>query len=238
MTFITLHVKKTGIKVQLVDFADPQGGKSPSDRFAAVLKSRVRRYLNEKNDITNASEFVNACLSYGGTPDVKVSECRLLAETNSTVQLRLPGITSYNNFKFEKDGVLAYPTWAVGDGKFFPFKDLKFGEKYRILDCEEQTNFMHEWTQKKLLSKEMKSTNTIKLKGEEPKPKLKSSVLFECNEEGCIKKFLKYSNLIHHLASGEHVRKPEQYLLKDAAIRLYHSKTGTHRKSRNGFFAA
>ena len=90
--------KKTGIEVQRVGFFDPQGGKSPCDRFAAVLKSRVRRYLNEKNDITNASEFVNACHSYGGTPGVKVSECRLLAETNSTAQFRFPGITSYNNF--------------------------------------------------------------------------------------------------------------------------------------------
>ena len=75
-----------------------------------------------------------------------------------------------------------------------------------------------------MISKEIKSIQTTKIKQKETKPKLKSSVLFECNEEGCIKKFLKYSNLIQHLASRKHVRKPERYLLKDTAIRLYHSK--------------
>ena len=43
--------KKTGIEVQRIDFSDPQGGKSPCDRFVAVLKPRVQRYLNEKNVI-------------------------------------------------------------------------------------------------------------------------------------------------------------------------------------------
>ena len=70
----------------------------------------------------------------------------------------------------------------------------------------------------------MKSTRTIKMMGNEANSRLKSSVLFECNEEGCIKRFLKCSTLIHHLASDKHVRKPEQSLLKDTAIRLYHSK--------------
>ena len=80
---------------------------------------------------------------------------------------------------------------------------------------------MHKWTQKKLLSKEMKSIHITNIQEEEAKSKLKSFVLFQCNGEDCIKQFHKYDNLIHYLALGRHVRKPEQYLLKDTAIRLY-----------------
>ena len=217
--------KNTGITVQRVDFSDPQGGKSPCDRFAAVLKTNVRRYLNEKNDVTNASEFVNACRSNGGIVGVKVSESRLILESNSTVQFKFPGVTNYNNFKFEKDGILAHRAWNVGAGKFFPFKDLKSGQKNNKLDCEQQSGFIHEWAKKKeAVLKATKIAIMTKSKDKEKDFKLKSSVLFECSEEGCIKKFLNYNNLVHHLATGNHVRKPERRLLTDTAMQLYQSK--------------
>lgn len=38
-----LMEKETGIKVQRVDFNDPQGGKGPCDRKAATIKAHVRR---------------------------------------------------------------------------------------------------------------------------------------------------------------------------------------------------
>ncbi|CAF2137306.1 unnamed protein product [Rotaria magnacalcarata] len=82
---------------------------------------------------------------------------------------------------------------------------------------------MHEWTEKKEMA--LKPIKTITMaKSREKESKLKSSVLFECNEEGCINKFLKYNNLVHHLATGKHVRKPAKHLLKDTAIQLYKSK--------------
>ena len=63
-----------------------------------------------------------------------------------------------------------------------------------------------------------------KSKDKEKDFKLKSSVLFECSKQGCIKKFLNYNNLVHHLATGNHVRKPERHLLIDTAMQLYQSK--------------
>ena len=58
------HVsERTGISIIRIDFCDPQGGKGPCDRYAAVIKSNVRRYLNENHNVTTASEFVEACES-------------------------------------------------------------------------------------------------------------------------------------------------------------------------------
>lgn len=90
---------KTGIEVLLVDFSDPQGGQSPSDRFEAVFKSNVRRYLNEKKDVTDTSLFFKACRSNAEIFSVKVSEYRLPVESNTNVLFRFSGITNSTNFK-------------------------------------------------------------------------------------------------------------------------------------------
>ena len=61
------HVSvRTGISTRPIDFCDPQGGKGPYDRYAAVIKSNVHRYLNENHNVTTASEFVEACHSHKG----------------------------------------------------------------------------------------------------------------------------------------------------------------------------
>jgi len=53
----------TGIKVQRVDFSDPQGGKGPCDRKAATIKAHVLRYINEGHDVVTADDFKEAMLS-------------------------------------------------------------------------------------------------------------------------------------------------------------------------------
>lgn len=52
--------KETGIWIKSINFCDPQGGKGPCDRLAAVIKCSIRRFVNEKNNCTNAVEFLAA----------------------------------------------------------------------------------------------------------------------------------------------------------------------------------
>ena len=68
---------KTDIVIKRIDFCDPQGGKGPCDRYAAVIKSNVRRCLNENHNVTTASEFVEACHSYKGVKGVFAFDCRI-----------------------------------------------------------------------------------------------------------------------------------------------------------------
>ncbi|CAF4144347.1 unnamed protein product, partial [Rotaria magnacalcarata] len=51
---------ETGIWIKSIDFCDPQSGKGPCDRIAAVVKCSIRRFVNEKNNCTNAIEFLTA----------------------------------------------------------------------------------------------------------------------------------------------------------------------------------
>jgi hypothetical protein len=56
--------KETGVWIKSIDFSDPQGGKGPCDRLAAVIKCSIRRFINEKNNCTNAVEFLVASSKY------------------------------------------------------------------------------------------------------------------------------------------------------------------------------
>ena len=58
-------LRRAAVEVQPVNLLDSQGGILLCDRFAVVLESNIRRFLNEKKDITNAFKFVNPCRSHG-----------------------------------------------------------------------------------------------------------------------------------------------------------------------------
>jgi hypothetical protein len=40
--------KETGIWIKSINYCDPQSGKGPCDRMAAVIKCSIRRFINEK----------------------------------------------------------------------------------------------------------------------------------------------------------------------------------------------
>ena len=46
---------KSGIQIRRINFYDPQGSKGPCDRYAAVIESHVRCFLNEKHNVTTAA---------------------------------------------------------------------------------------------------------------------------------------------------------------------------------------
>ena len=62
-----------GIRVERVDFSDPQGGKGACDRKAATVKAHVRRFINEGHNVATAREFHDAMLSHRGINGVRVA---------------------------------------------------------------------------------------------------------------------------------------------------------------------
>ncbi|CAF4596915.1 unnamed protein product, partial [Didymodactylos carnosus] len=140
--------KNTGITITRIDFSDPQGGKAACDRFAAVIKSHIRRYLNEENDVTTAEQFVNASRSYGGVKNVSVVECRL-SPIDEKIKFKLPGITSFNNFELDASSIRVHRAWQIGDSKKLLKKDfLRQTPKISILDCVKSPN-CNDWSNSK-----------------------------------------------------------------------------------------
>lgn len=104
----------------MILFITPLG---PSDRFASVIKSHVRRYLNEKHDVTNAEQFVEACQSYGGVKYVNVVECRF-RQQHGTAKFRFEKVKRFRNFIFQRDGIRAHRAWNIGEGLLFSYANL------------------------------------------------------------------------------------------------------------------
>ncbi|CAF1494038.1 unnamed protein product [Didymodactylos carnosus] len=74
-------------------------------------------YLNQKHNITNAAEFVEAVHSYEGVKGVQAYECSLIRNPKPT-KVTFPKITFVNNFGFEHDGIRVHRAWNVGVGLY------------------------------------------------------------------------------------------------------------------------
>lgn len=127
------HLKESGIKIERVDFSDPQGGKGPCDRKAATIKSHVRRYLNEGNDVTTPEQLYNAMTSNGGISGVRVV---LLDNANMTVSMaecNLKGVNSLNNFRYKEErNLVVWKSYNIGDGKEVPWSSVESKLFYAI----------------------------------------------------------------------------------------------------------
>ena len=127
---------ETNIRIQRIDFCDPRGGKGPCDRYAPIIKSHVRRFLNEKHNVTTAAEFVEATFSNEGIRGVYTYEARL-NELIDARPFQLPKIGLTNNFSLEPYGVHVHRSWKVGSGKFFPFSKTDRPDKMSSIVCSD-----------------------------------------------------------------------------------------------------
>ncbi|XP_063436619.1 uncharacterized protein LOC134718051 [Mytilus trossulus] len=115
------------VQCKRMDFADPQGGKSICDRKAAHVKSYIRRYVNEGNDVCTAMDFKNALMK---SNIKKVSVVVALQPPKSDSKkkeptvFKLPKITTVNNFSFKNGGVQVWRQYGIGQGCHIPAVDM------------------------------------------------------------------------------------------------------------------
>ena len=125
---------ESSIQIRRIDFCDPQGSKSPCDRYAAVIKSHVRRFLNEKHNVTTAAKFVEAIDSNEGVRGVYAYEARL-DKQSSDPPPKLVKISLLNNFSLDSTGIHMHRAWKVGDGKPIPFTKLEQPKSISTITC-------------------------------------------------------------------------------------------------------
>ena len=124
---LSLHEigKRTGITPLRYDFSDPQSGKDICDRKTAPMKSHIRRWVNEKNDVLTALDMKTALESHGGLKGCRIAVVKIdpVAESASPPN-KIPGISLLNNFAFTKNGIRVWRAYNVGLGKVLLYKDL------------------------------------------------------------------------------------------------------------------
>ncbi|CAF1548365.1 unnamed protein product [Adineta ricciae] len=220
--------EKTGIMIQRFDFCDPQGGKGPCDRYAAVIKSNVRRYLNENHNVTTAYEFVEACRSYKGVRGVFASEYRIgLRDSEKRKKSTIAQITNYFNFQYQSQGLLVHRSWNIGSGLFIPW--LRLNREQPILDLISNTTekLVHEWveTRQKFHDEEICVDDYDEQNEEFLSIPYMRKRIYTCDvEPGCISEFMTFGRYMNHIVIGSHKRKTEKLSFKDTAMKMYHTK--------------
>ncbi len=134
----------TGIKIQRIDFSDPQGGKGAADRLAATCKSHVRIFINEGNDVTTADQLKDALLSHGGVEGVRVVSMETIQDLPSEDDSRkIPAISKLNDFEFIADAITAWRAYGIGEGKEITVEKTSSGtyKEYMLVFCV----FVYEW---------------------------------------------------------------------------------------------
>ena len=82
--------------------------------------------------MTNAKQFVEACLSYNGIKNVNVVECRF-KPIHQTANFCMDNIKKFRNFAFERHGIRVYRAWDIGEGLFLPYNQLIHSVRYCII---------------------------------------------------------------------------------------------------------
>jgi hypothetical protein len=112
--------KRVGIQVERYDYSEPQHGKDLCDRILCPLKTSIRKFCNEGNDLTTAAQMRYALKERpvkGTTASLNIVN----AEANKLEVKKFEGYSAFYNFCFECDGVRVWKAYGIGDGKLIPY---------------------------------------------------------------------------------------------------------------------
>ena len=93
-----------------------------------VLKSHMRRFLKEGNDVKTASDMKTAIESYGGVKGCYAAVCQVQPSAQTMTKYTMTGIQALNNFSYENRGLRMWRAYGIGPGKFYSADQLaRFG---------------------------------------------------------------------------------------------------------------
>ena len=213
MSTINSTSKRTGIEVTRYDFSDPQAGKDLCDRKIAPCKQRLRNYVSENNDIETAEDVKNALESPPGIAGTRVAVCKIDASKMSAAvgNNKIPGITRYNNFSFEADGMRVWQAYGVGEG--MKIKELE--SKQDVSGLERVGEWSHEAMRVQPKKSKAKSKNC------EGDP----TSTYSCLEPACILTFTSLEDADQHMDTERHVMLPANECVYDTIRRQWASTT-------------
>ena len=133
--------ERVGIRIFRYDFSDPQAGKDVCDRRIATLKSHMRRFINEGNDINTANDMKVAIESYGGVKGCYATVAEIQDSFQSMTKHSMTGIQALNNFLFESAGLRAWKACNVGTGRFFSLAQIRSMVLHKVPQVSK--NFSH-----------------------------------------------------------------------------------------------
>ncbi|XP_013404412.1 uncharacterized protein LOC106169495 [Lingula anatina] len=236
------------ITISRADFSDPQGGKSICDRRAAHIKSTVRKYVNEGNDVRTASQFLEA-VKNSNSSNISLISATPPPSSPSNVsilkQCHLKNISNYYNFQFSSNGIKIWKQHNIGEGQYILVDkcihvnstELKEIVVVDSFSRERRANQVHDRkAESATVSYATQSPHKEQNQQEESQEDCTGG-LFTCPEPNCITTFTKHKNLLRHLDTGIHSTKAKVCLsdrvkisyateIEQKCVQLPHVNTG------------
>ena len=215
--------QRIGVRIARYDFSEAQAGKDICDRRAAALKSHIRRYINEGNDVKTASDMKAAIDSHGGVKGCYSAVCKVDEMSQNMTKHSLSGIQSLNNFMFPESGeIIAWRAYNVGPGKVISASLARLGtpqgptnlQVYQAFSSPDMLTGVFRAPSR--TREQQPAAPTMKPIAEERiQLEEEESVVFGCPEEGCIKVYQSHSSLQRHLDAGKHLLALERESMYD-----------------------
>ena len=208
--------KRTGIEVTQYDFSDPQAGKNLCDRRIAPCKQRLRNFVSENNDIETAEDVKKGLESPPGIcgTQVAVGQIDTSKLSKNVSKNKIPNITKYNNFAFEKEGITVWQAYGIGKG----LKINTFNHVQEISGMKETS----EWSQEPSRSKKMQVKTT---RGKtSAMTDIVTTNKFSCLEPSCVMTFDSAQDADDHMDTGQHIMTPEKENAYDNIRRQWAAK--------------
>ena len=186
---------RVGISVQSYDFSEPQQGKDICDRIICPLKSCIRRYCDEGNDVLSAKDM-QAALTKRPVKGTTSSVNRLNGEVKHLEVKKLQNFSSFHNFCYTEDGVTIWKAYGVGKGKYIPNKKIFITHQEATqLNVSEMFPPVSIPSRPQVISKDDKESDNEEASG-----------LFDCPELNCNYVFESIEELELHIGLGQHSR--------------------------------
>ena len=209
---LTDIAKRVGVAVHSYHFSEPQSGKDICDRILCPMKSSIRTYCNEGNDILTAVDMRDALMQHpviGTTAAVSV-----VNESKKTLfKNKIEHFGSFHNFEYEDSGVSVWKCYGIGNGKHIPYGAIYIKHQDNtVLQTTESQGF-YDPPEKR----QVKHPSEANKKIDSPTP------LFECSVLGCAEAFKTFAQLELHLSVGKHtVSRLNQYdaIRRDWALKF------------------
>ena len=222
------HNIESGIRIFRYDLGDPQAGKDVCDHRIGTLKSHMRRFINEGNDINTANDMKVAIESYGGVKGCYATVAEIQDSFQSMTKHSMTGIQALNNFLFESAGLRAWKAYNVGTGRFFSLAQLqKYGTPQGPTGIKEFQPFSQPLqdvgtfragaTQAQVVGPSAPTEVQI-IQSDEAESATRSVASYSCPEQGCVKVYKEFKGLEKHRDVGRHLIKLERESDYDSII--------------------
>jgi hypothetical protein len=209
--FLIAAVKDIGLRVGVTvagyHFSEPQCGKDICDRILCPLKSSIRTYCNEGNNVLSASDMKKALQQH---PVKGTMSCvTVIDESKKSLHInKLEEFNSYHNFHYNNHGVRVWKCYEIGRGKVYDYDDIYVEHQApTMMQAQEpDLGFRDPLLQKRILKAKTQEASK--------KDDCEEVALFECSVSGCTKAFHSFSDLELHQDIGNHTKSSQYDIIR------------------------